>query len=194
MKRLLRKPSPSMFVALVALVVALGGTGYAAIFLPKNSVGTKQLKKNAVTSKKIKNHTIKAADLNQGEDWHIVGDTGEPAFQSGWTNSDNNATQHEPRAGFYKDPLGVVHLEGHVQLGQIRTTVFTLPEGYRPQWNLIELAWRQDIANNSSAPGEVWICGNSGQCPGNPGDVVVYTGPGGGAGTSFDGLTFRAEQ
>ncbi len=40
-------------VALVALVVALGGTAYAATKLPPKSVGTKQLKTGAVTAKKI---------------------------------------------------------------------------------------------------------------------------------------------
>jgi hypothetical protein len=43
------RPSPAMVVASIALTVALGGTSYAAIRLPKNSVGTKQLRKNAVT-------------------------------------------------------------------------------------------------------------------------------------------------
>ena len=43
MKRLLRhRPSPAMVVSLLALTVALGGTGYAAIVLPANSVGTTQ--------------------------------------------------------------------------------------------------------------------------------------------------------
>jgi|1186.fasta_scaffold117464_2 hypothetical protein len=44
--------SPSMLVALVALVLALAGTGYAA-GLAKNSVGTPQLKNGAVTTVKL---------------------------------------------------------------------------------------------------------------------------------------------
>jgi hypothetical protein len=42
-----------MVVACIALLVALGGTGYAALRLPKNSVGTKQLRNGAVTGKKL---------------------------------------------------------------------------------------------------------------------------------------------
>ena len=42
------RPSPSMAVAFVALVVAFGGTSYAVTRLPANSVGSKQLKKGAV--------------------------------------------------------------------------------------------------------------------------------------------------
>lgn len=53
-----------MIVAIIALVLAIGGTSYAAISLPKNSVGTKQLKKNAVTTPKIKNGAVTAAKIN----------------------------------------------------------------------------------------------------------------------------------
>jgi hypothetical protein len=42
-----------MIVALVALFVALGGGAYAALKLPKNSVGAAQLKKSAVTPTKL---------------------------------------------------------------------------------------------------------------------------------------------
>lgn len=52
-----------MVVACVALVVALGGTGYAAITLPRNSVGNRQLKANAVTSGKVRNGSLSAKDF-----------------------------------------------------------------------------------------------------------------------------------
>jgi hypothetical protein len=48
-----RLPSPATLIAVVALIIALGGTSYAAISLPKNSVGTKQIRKGAVTKSKI---------------------------------------------------------------------------------------------------------------------------------------------
>lgn len=64
MKRRFRTPSPALVISLIALFVALGGTSYAAIALPKNSVGTKQLKNNAVTSAKIKNGAVTAAKIN----------------------------------------------------------------------------------------------------------------------------------
>jgi len=54
MRKRLRRPSPGLVVGIVALFVALGGTSYAAIVtLPKNSVGTAQLKAGAVTAGKI---------------------------------------------------------------------------------------------------------------------------------------------
>jgi hypothetical protein len=52
-----------MVVACIALIVALGGTGYAAITLPRNSVGTKQLRPNAVTSGKVRNGSLTARDF-----------------------------------------------------------------------------------------------------------------------------------
>jgi hypothetical protein len=50
-------------IAYVALFVALGGTSYAAVKLPANSVGTKQLKNNAVTGAKVKAGSLNASDF-----------------------------------------------------------------------------------------------------------------------------------
>jgi hypothetical protein len=55
-----------MVVALVALVVALGGTSYAATQLSKNSVGPKQLKSSAVTTKKIKRNAVTSPKVRNG--------------------------------------------------------------------------------------------------------------------------------
>jgi hypothetical protein len=43
-----------MIVAVLALIVALGGTGYAAIALPANSVGTEQVKNGSLLKKDFK--------------------------------------------------------------------------------------------------------------------------------------------
>jgi hypothetical protein len=53
-------------IGLLALFIALGGTAYAATALPKNSVGTKQLKKGAVTKAKINKKTINQLKGKQG--------------------------------------------------------------------------------------------------------------------------------
>jgi hypothetical protein len=60
-------------VAYVALFVALGGTSYAAVQLPKESVGTSTIKPhavtgyriapNAITSAKVKDHSLYAKDF-----------------------------------------------------------------------------------------------------------------------------------
>jgi len=62
----IRRPSPAMCVALIALFVALGGTGYAAFSLPRDSVGTAQLKNGAVTKKKISARTRRALRGQRG--------------------------------------------------------------------------------------------------------------------------------
>ena len=64
MRKLLRRPSPAMVVACLALLVALGGTSVAAATqLAKNSVGTAQLKNGAVSNPKIKNNAINSAKV-----------------------------------------------------------------------------------------------------------------------------------
>jgi hypothetical protein len=64
MEELRRRLNYANVMATVALFVALGGSAYAAIQLPKNSVGPKQLKKNAVTTAKVKNGAITGAKIN----------------------------------------------------------------------------------------------------------------------------------
>lgn len=67
MKRFVEKLSPSMVVACIALLVALGGVGVAAIRLPANSVGSTQLQANAVTSTKVKNGSLLKDDFGVGQ-------------------------------------------------------------------------------------------------------------------------------
>jgi hypothetical protein len=50
----LRRPSPALVISIVALFVALSGTGYAVSKLPKRSVGPAQLRVDAVRNKNIK--------------------------------------------------------------------------------------------------------------------------------------------
>ena len=60
MIRWTRRPSPAMVVACLALLLALGGTSVAAVsqLVPRNSVGTAQLRNNAVATAKIRNNAI----------------------------------------------------------------------------------------------------------------------------------------
>jgi hypothetical protein len=51
----------------VALFLALGGTGYAAVTLPRNSVGAKQIKAGAVDSSKVKDGALVAGDFKAGQ-------------------------------------------------------------------------------------------------------------------------------
>ena len=64
------------------------------------------------------------------EDWHYVGDTGEPAFQNSWGNS--GATQ---QLGFRIRETGIVDIQGDISGGTALAVIFTLPVGYRPSAN-----------------------------------------------------------
>lgn len=60
------RPSPALVVAIIALIAALGGSAVAAktkLVLPKNSVGTRQIKSKAVTTGKLARNAVNAAKV-----------------------------------------------------------------------------------------------------------------------------------
>ena len=66
----LRRTSPSMAVAILALVIAVSSSATAALVISgkqiqDHSITGKDLKKNAVKSKTIKNKTVKGKDLRK---------------------------------------------------------------------------------------------------------------------------------
>jgi hypothetical protein len=93
MKRMFSNGRYANVTATLALIVALGGTSYAAIRLPANSVGAKQLKRHAVTSSKlsasavtsstVKNGSLRAKDFKPGQ---IPAGPAGPAGAAGATN------------------------------------------------------------------------------------------------------------
>jgi hypothetical protein len=66
MKSSWRKLTFSNVVACIALFVALGGAGYAATQLPRNSVGAAQLKKHSVTRSKLATALLRTLHRAQG--------------------------------------------------------------------------------------------------------------------------------
>ena len=64
MRKVLRRPSPAMVVACLALLIALGGTSVAAVGqLGRNTVGTPQLRDGAVTNAKLKNNAVNSSKV-----------------------------------------------------------------------------------------------------------------------------------
>jgi hypothetical protein len=59
-----RRPGAGLVISVIALIVALSGTSYAAFSLPTNSVTSKQLRNGAVTTRKLKNRAVTAAKIN----------------------------------------------------------------------------------------------------------------------------------
>ena len=70
-------------IAYLALMVALGGTSYAAINLPADSVGTRQLKSGSVTTNKLANGSVTQRKLDPKSiggsvlHWARVGEDGQ---------------------------------------------------------------------------------------------------------------------
>src|SRR3954454_23620754 len=67
MERIRRHVTFANVASLMALVFAMGGTGYAISSLPKDSVGTRQLRKDAVVSSKVKDGSLKTLDFKAGQ-------------------------------------------------------------------------------------------------------------------------------
>jgi hypothetical protein len=63
-------------LASLALFIALGGSSYAALQIPKASVGTKQLKRNAVTSPKVKPGSLLVSDFRASQRSQLRGPAG----------------------------------------------------------------------------------------------------------------------
>ena len=193
-------PSPSMAVALLALGVALGGTSYAAIKLPKNSVGSKQIKANAVTGVKVRDASLFANDFAPGQlprgavgpagPRGAQGPKGDAAtlgapeawkplpFSIGWGNYGGGHVL----AAYRKDQLGKVHLRGLVaKLGAPTPVLFdaigVLPTGYRPpgSTHFAVAMGRPDLAGTAfvQSNGTVtWLSGPNT----NPDDYTDLTG------------------
>jgi len=151
----------NVMVTILAFIV-LGGAAYAATKLPKNSVGTKQIKNQAVTGAKIKKGTITGTNINLAklgtvpsattantastagtanalaamESTRLVGAPGQPPFLDGSSNPPSGGPFKVQEVGFYKDHDGIVHLEGVAKLGKeenpIKGLIFQLPPGFRP--------------------------------------------------------------
>jgi hypothetical protein len=77
----LKRPSPAMVVASIALFVALGGLGVAATKLKKNAVKTKNVKNNAITTKKIAKFAVTQDKIASGA--VVSGKLGDSSVTSG---------------------------------------------------------------------------------------------------------------
>lgn len=118
------------------------------------------------------NFTVTSQQLPKTENSHLIGATGEIAFQNSTINFGGS---NEP-ANYYKDAFGRVHVGGIVKsFTAVPVTLFTLPSGYRPQYAMIFAV----ISNG--ALGVVTI---------NPDGTVVAT-TGNNTYLSLSGISFR---
>ena len=97
-----RRLSFANVTSMLALTVALGGTSYAAVTLPSNSVTSRQIKRgaivgsdihgNAITSSKVKDRSLKAGDFAAGQlPAGAKGDTGAQGARAQGRKGDTGA-------------------------------------------------------------------------------------------------------
>jgi len=162
MKQLQPRLTYANVVSTICLFMLLGGAAYAAFKLPKNSVGTKQIKNNSITGAKIKNGVITGSKINMSSLGTVPSashaSTADSATTAGTATKASTAESlaapeavhfvgapGEPpfesgfedgaglaRLGFYKDGQCVVHFVGDAKGASSGSRVFTLPEADRP--------------------------------------------------------------
>lgn len=84
-------------------------------------------------------------------------------------------------AGYYKDADGWVHLRGLIKNGVAGTVMFTLPSGYRPEFQQIRITMANTGAANIMQRITLQTDGD-----------VIHDAAGGTSWVSLDGISFRA--
>lgn len=151
MKRIFQRGRYANVVSTLALLVALGGTSYAAIELPKNSVGSSQIQKgavkgsdikaDAVTSPKVKDGSLLAQDFKAGQI---------PAGPAGATGATGATGPRGPSDGYVAREIDGVF----TNLGlNTRTTVGSLnvPAGKY-------VVWAKGLYNSNDAAVSTGFC------------------------------------
>ena len=62
----MKRPSASIVISCVSLFIAMGGTSYAVIHLPANSVNTRQIKNGAVSKAKLHADSVNGSKVKNG--------------------------------------------------------------------------------------------------------------------------------
>ena len=70
-----RRPSPALVISIAALLMSLGGVGYAATQLPNGSVGTSALQNGAVTNSKLRDNSVSYKKIQAGSVGYVRANT-----------------------------------------------------------------------------------------------------------------------
>ena len=183
MRKLVRRPSPALVIACVALGVALGGTGYATVLqVPRNSVGTPQLKAsavtagklapNAVTSAKVRNRSLLRADFATGQlpagptgppgPPGQAGPTGPPGLSGVERVETTSASNSLPtKAAFLACPTGKRLLGGGARLNPVLAQV-ALQQSYPDNDNIYRANAREIVGTLANWSLTVFaVCANA---------------------------------
>src|SRR3954447_13520154 len=83
-RRLRERLTYANVTATLALFIALGGTSYAALSLPRDSVGSRQIRAGAVHSSEVKDRSVRLSDISVSARKSLrgaVGPAGPPGAQ-----------------------------------------------------------------------------------------------------------------
>lgn len=104
---------------LVSSVITGGGD-----YMLHNALTIHEIIQNAIVAE-----TIQTKLMSISGEWHLVGATGEPAFQNGWYYAGSGFAT----VGYMKETLNDIVLKGYVRnVTPAHGAIFTLPVGYRP--------------------------------------------------------------
>ena len=136
--------------SVLALVVAIGGTSYAAVQLPKDSVGSKQIRSNAVKSPDIKDGAVKATDLSST----TIADLKAPRAYGVFTSTGLLVAQRSKNATVTKIGVGSYCVSPTPSSGidPTRTTIIATPDlsDGAGQHHLVELVSATGAIQNPS--------------------------------------------
>jgi hypothetical protein len=166
-----------MVVALIALVVALSGTGYAALNqqVPDHSVGTKQLKDGAVTTIKIARGAVTARKINPAG--LTVPNATHAAHATNATNATNSIRSRVADAARTATQAAEAQAVGHNTVrmvdvnvpspasGQTSRTLFNL-DGLTLTHSCASGGGNQDLTATASQPGDLKIVTTDEHVPG----------------------------
>lgn len=146
-----RRLSFANVVSCIALFVALGGASYAATQLPKNSVGTKQIKPNAVNSSKVKNGSLVVADFKSSELSQLQGPAGAQG-PKGESGAPGQLLQALPSGRTQVGAYGFASTRSEVGLPFTPAveTSYPLPISFEPTSEIVE----SGDAPTANCPGE----------------------------------------
>lgn len=120
-RRIRQRATYANVTASIALFIALGGTSYAALTLPRNSVGSPQirsqavraseLRTGAVASRDIRNRSIRLADVSTSARRSLRGQQG-PVGPAGPAGTTLRAAVSKGGAAVTGNSRGVEHVSG----------------------------------------------------------------------------------
>jgi hypothetical protein len=114
------RPSASLVISCVSLFIAMGGTSYAVIHLPANSVNTRQIRNRAVNTAKLHANSVNGSRVRNGSltNADLSAATRSRVFFTQMSDSDSyplttSATHHDSQVDL---PAGNFALNGSVQV------------------------------------------------------------------------------